>query len=958
MAESAVTILVEKLALLFEKEVKLLKGVHKEIQLIRDEFKRMRAFLASAESSQEDDPELKEWVKQVIEVAYDTEDVLDEFILKLARDQGHGFTGYLRKIKSSIWNLKERHRISSEIAVLKSRVSSIGEGHRRYHFKSYCPEQSASASTGGTPWHDLREDAFLVEDGELVGIDEPKEEIIKWLVDGEPGLEVVSILGMGGSGKTTLAGRVYDNEQVKAYFQSHAWINVSQSYKIEDILRDMIIQLHRKIQQPVPQGIEIMRSTSLKQVVKDFLQQKRYVIVLDDVWDQEALEGIKNAMPNSSSCSRILITTRIANIATFLSNGSKVYTCKPLSSKDSWSLFCKKAFQGKPCPPHLELESLSEQILKKCEGLPLAIVAIGGLLFAKNVREWEMISRSLAAELESNDRMQNFRKILSLSYNDLDYNLKSCFLYLGVFPEDHVIECMRLIRLWIAEGLVKEREGLTQEEVAERYLKELLNRNLVQIAEATLDGRLKSCRVHDLMRESILSKLRDENFVSFASEQKTELHERVRRLSVQYTCNNSLNQLNLPNLRSLLIFESGMLSSSNEQFFPSGSKLLRVLDLGGSSLHKFPQQILVLFHLKYLSLRETNVRIIPRSIGTLQNLQTLDLKHTLVFELPVEITKLEKLQYLLVYSYAEMTTSVPFGLRKGFTAPHAGSDRSKNTMRELGELSQLRRLGVRDLKKDDAEELCHSLEKMTNLQSLDVAAEDESEVIDLDFLSSPPPLLRSLYIEGCLKKLPYWLPLLHNLAKVRLGWSRLESSPLVALQKLPNLVELELTNAFDGGTLVFGDGGFPKLKELWLVKLKNLRFVLMKSRAMPCLESLSIHECRHLDWQSLLLVLHGLTLANLKRLQFYDMPEEIAIALYPYGSSRFRKGILQVHYEEVMERIPEVYFNWWEEDHWERYDLSFDSYQVIESRVTSHVKVLPQVKKEPRSKWTPLKRYR
>ncbi|XP_010027154.2 putative disease resistance RPP13-like protein 3 [Eucalyptus grandis] len=304
----------------------------------------------------------------------------------------------------------------------------------------------------------------------------------------------------------------------------------------------MIVQLHREFQQPVPQGVEIMRSMSLKQIMKDFLQQKRYIIVLDDVWDEEALEGLTNAMPNSNFCSRLLITTRIAHVAT-VSNESKVYELKPLSLEESCSLFYKKAFYENSCPSHLE--QLSQQILKKCEGLPLAIVAIGGLLLAKNDQEWEMISRCLAAELESNGRMQNLRRNLSLSYNDLHYNLKSCFMYLGVFPEDCVIECARLIRLWIAEGFVKEREGMTLEEVAQRYLKELVNRSLVQIAETTLDGRIKSCRVHDLMRESILSKLRDINFVSFASKQKVELHERVRRLSVQYTCNDALKQLNL-----------------------------------------------------------------------------------------------------------------------------------------------------------------------------------------------------------------------------------------------------------------------------------------------------------------------------------------------------------------------------------------------------------------------------
>ncbi|KAF8017613.1 hypothetical protein BT93_H2719 [Corymbia citriodora subsp. variegata] len=947
MAESAVSFLVEKLATFVEKEAKLLKGVCGKIEFIRFELESMKAFLKSAESSQEDAPELKVWVKQVREVAHDTEDILDEFILKLARDHGHGFMRYFHKIKSSMQNLKARHHISSNIDEIKSRVESIAERRQRYNFT----EQSASASTRGTSWYDLREDALLVEEGDLVGIDEPREEIIKWLVDGEPGLKVLSISGMGGLGKTTLAKRVYDNQQVKANFQSHAWINISQSPKIENILRDMIVQLHKEIEQPAPQGIESADRIKLNQIVKDFLQQKRYVVVLDDVWDSNALDGIKYAMPNSSFCSRILITTRTADIATG-SLKSIDYKLEPLSLEESWSLFCKKAFCGKPCPLHLE--HLSRKILKKCEGLPLAIVAIGGLLFAKDVQEWEMISHSLAAELENNDRMQNLRKILNLSYDDLRYDLKSCFLYLGVFPEDHEIECMRLIYLWIAEGFVEERERMTQEEVGQRYLKELINRSLVQIAKTTLDGRIKSCRVHDLMRESILSKSRDINFVSFASEQKVE--ERVRRLSIQYTCNNALKELNLPSLRSLLIFESATSSTSDEQFVPSGCRLLRVLDLGGSSLHKFPKEIPVLFHLKYLSLRRTEVRIIPRSIGKLQNLETLDLKHTLVSELPVEITKLKKLQYLLVYSYVEFTPFQPFCYITGFLAPQgigalaslqklcyvkAGGGRSKNTMQELGKLSQLRRLGVTDLKKDDAKELCHSIEKMTDLRSLNVTAESESEVIDLDLLSSPPLLLQRLYIKGCLKKLPHWLPPLNNLAKLHLRWSRLRSSPLIALQNFPNLAELQLDNAFDGETLVFEDRGFPKLKRLVLGDLENLRLVSMDGEAMPCLQSLIIGRCRQLDWQSLLIVTRGLTL--LKYLRFAEMPEEFALAFYSHGSNRMREGILQDCYEELMKRIPEVYFGWWEEDRWVWYDLSLDSFDAIKGRVMNRVEVLPEV---------------
>ncbi|KAI6692712.1 hypothetical protein NL676_020422 [Syzygium grande] len=158
---------------------------------------------------------------------------------------------------------------------------------------------------------------------------------------------------------------------------------------------------------------------------------------------------------------------------------------------------------------------------------------------------------------------------------------------------------------------------------------------------------------------------------------------------------------------------------------------------------------------------------------------------------------------------------------------------------------------------------------------------------------------------------------------------------------MPNLEELDLTNAFDGETLDIGDKGFPKLKKLCLARLENLRFVRMNGQGMPCLQSVVIGRCRHLDWQSLLVVICGLTL--LKSLRIGEMPEEFALAFYPYSSTRMREGILQEYYEEVMERNLEVGFIWWKDDHWEVHDLSLDSYNVIEGWVMSRIKVLPQV---------------
>ncbi|KAL7166929.1 hypothetical protein ACSBR2_037565 [Camellia fascicularis] len=197
--------------------------------------------------------------------------------------------------------------------------------------------------------------------------------------------------------------------------------------------------------------------------------------------------------------SRVLLTTRIGNVASTSCRESHgyIYEMKSLSPKESWTLFCKKTFQEKDCPPHLI--EISRSVLRRCEGLPLAIVVISGVLASKDqgrVDEWELVNRSLGVEVEGSD----MKKILLLSYNDLPYYLKSCLLYLSSFPKDHLIKWMSSIRLWIAKGFVEGKEfGKTLEEVAEAYLYELLNRSLIQVAKRKDDRRIEMFRIHDLL---------------------------------------------------------------------------------------------------------------------------------------------------------------------------------------------------------------------------------------------------------------------------------------------------------------------------------------------------------------------------------------------------------------------------------------------------------------------------
>ncbi|XP_058202770.1 disease resistance protein RPM1-like [Rhododendron vialii] len=609
----------------------------------------------------------------------------------------------------------------------------------------------------------------------------------------------------------------------------HLLVDEDPRLKVEELLKDMIRVLFEEVKQPLPRGVDSTDANNLKGIINAFLQQK----------------------------SRVILTTRNVDLASFA------------SEEYHGMIFLK--------------------IYGKCEGLPLAIVAISGLLSTKekSADEWEMIYRSLGAELEGNDKLKSMKKILSLSYFDLPYYLKLCFLYLSIFPEDCLIDHWRLIRLWVAEGFVEVKEGMTKEEVAEGYLNELMNRSLVQVTRVRRDGRFKAYRIHDLWCEMIIVKSREQNIVTIASERGRAWLEKLRRLSIHHNFEDIQESICFTRLRSLLVFSAidSVSILSKVASLGKGVSLLMVLDLRGAQLETFPHEIVELLNLTYLSLRATNVKMIPKAIGKLKKLETLDLKHTNVTELPDEILKLQHLRHLLLCRYnVNNQIYFPFHSTIGFKAP-AGigsllylqklcaieANRGSNSgivVREVGKLAQLRRLAITMLQKEDGTMLCSSLEKLKNLRSLYVAATKEDEIIDLDSLSSPPQLLQRLYLKGCLEKIPHWIPSLHNLKRVTLRWSKLKDvDPLHSLQDLPNLLFLELHTVYEGDGLFFKAGGFQKLKELWLIRLVGLKWVRVGSSSMPLLERFILHDCK-LMMELPFGVEH---LTNLKELELCDM---------------------------------------------------------------------------------------
>ncbi|KAB2598562.1 disease resistance protein RPM1-like [Pyrus ussuriensis x Pyrus communis] len=796
MAEQIVCFVIDKLIqLLITTEANRSRNAHTEVGFIKDELESIRSFLkeadakAAAADGETGNDGVKTWVNQVREAAFCIEDVIDEYLLRILRHhQHHGFL--LLKVDG-----------------IKELVREIKERSERYGFKSL-DQQGQSSGETTLAWNDPRVASLFIEEAEIVGIESARDELTRLLTEGSPRREVISVVGMGGLGKTTLAKKVYDQPKVMGHFDCYAWITVSQSYRVEDLLRTIIKKFYSSRKERFPEEIDTMDKESLISTSREYLQQKRYVIVYCFV---------------------------------------HVHHLQHLPQDKAWELFRRKAFQfeleGK-CPE--ELEELSLNFVKRCEGLPLAIVSIGGLLStkAKVVSEWQKLYNSLSSELESNPHLTSLTRILSLSYHHLPYYLKS-------------------FRLWIAEGFVKPKGGKTLEEVGKEYLMELIHRSLVQVSEVYIDGKARACRVHDLLHDVLLKTGVDSSFCHVLSQDESTFKPTNRRLSMDISPSEALGSITQSHVRSVFTFNLEEWPKSFLDTLSGNCKLLKVLDFMDAPINQLPKYVGDLYLLTYLSLRNTKVKLLPDSIGNLQNLETLDLKQSLVYEIPAKINKLVKLRHLLGYHFDYNCNMDSFLIMEKGVKIHEGI----RLIKELGKLRQLRKLGLKNLKSEDGRAVCASIEKMNHLESLILTAINEDVVLDLESISTPPQLIRSLCLIGRLEQLPGWISNLQHLVRITIYWSRLRDSPLKALQNLPNLLELTLDyNAYDGVQLHFEEGGFQKLRELNLMAMMGLNSLIIDDGEVPS----GIHHLR-----------------NLTYLCFYDMPKEFAQQMNPKNGQHY-----------------------------------------------------------------------
>lgn len=692
---------------------------------------------------------------------------------------------------------------------------------------------------------------------QLVGFEDEVNEIKDQIMGGSEQLTILSIAGMPGLGKTTIANSVYKDAAVTMLFSSRAWCSVSQVYNKENLLLDILYQVWPEDKEDYRRKKE----KSFDQKLYQSLKGKKYLVVMDDIWDIGAWDDLRPSFPNDENGSRIIFTTRNQGIAA-QANGIP-YALRLFSDEESWKLLLARIFKEENCPP--ELISVGKKIAKSCNGLPLTVVLTSGLLkiTERSKDSWEQLANVLVSHGVDYPRELHLG-VLDLSYRHLPDHLKSCFLYFVSFPEDAEIPVWKLVRRWIAEGFVQPKAGLNSslEVEAENNLNTLIDRSLVMIAKRSYKGGTKACRIHDLLHDFCIYRAREERFLvktkrsdSHSTLTDSEVHQQYRLCIVQ-SRTMTLPQVRAGHFESRIRSLFGMAGSLNKnpnlggstsrgkplsRLFSSPSlsrfryynklrgvdvflkfRLLRVLDLGNLDIvaEGSFDTITQLVHLVYLSLKAL-IKQIPDEIENLKNLETFVLSGVWVVDyiaLPKTIWNMIYLKHIQIKMFA--TALFPSEVI--------------DSCNKLDGLTSLSSLVIRD-----GFELERMMKKVPNLKKLKFSLLNDfvSTNFKLNFLYQ----LEELSISSYSGQFTY--P--SSLKKLTLSYLFLPWDEISVIGELPNLEALKLVFVKLEDEWCMKEGEFEKLRLLTLENT-DIKVLDASSEHLPCLEQLVLERCRYL----------------------------------------------------------------------------------------------------------------
>ncbi|KZV48521.1 hypothetical protein F511_08420 [Dorcoceras hygrometricum] len=834
MADAAVEFLLENLKQLLVYNVNLISDVKNQVESLYNQLGLFKAFLKDSTEKRRKNEVLKELVKQIRDVVYDAEDVIDAFVAEAAA----------HKARRSVWrtfqtpaHAENLRKVAGRIQDIRRRVDEIYE-RKQFGFELL---QTKDGDEGSSE----EKKPPIVEEDNVVGFDEEARKVIDLLTGGAEEQEVISIVGMPGLGKTTLAKMIYRDPVIEYEFYNRAWVYVSQDYSRKEVFLNILGHFTQ-----VRDDMQMMNDESLAKELCKILEKGKYLVVMDDVWTEQAWNDLRIGFPKNNKKSRILITSRIRKVGQHANPNRDPYDLRLRTNEESWKLLQIKALGSENCPEELVRDGI--RIATQCQGLPLAIVVIGGILLEKGIDSWERVAKSVDAYIAM-EPSKPVDSLIELSYNHLPYHLKAIFIYFGMFPEDFEIPVWKLIRLWIAEGFIQSKEGMSLEDIGEEYLDDLVNRNLVMAGVRRSNGKHKTCRVHDMLHEFCKRVAAEENFFreikrfdpgTYVS---TNLNlQTYRRLCIHTRVLNYISSKPVgPRVRSFVCFSNEEINLPTEYIssITGPFKLLRVLHVRSIIFSRFPTDLTQLVHLRFIAI-SGNFKILPATMSSLWNIQTFVVEtSSRTFDIKADLWKMIQLRHIKTNA----STTLPEPLSKG--------RKSKDGVLMLANLQTLSTISPESCTED-------VFLRTPNLKNLGIRGplakllESKSRntpfvcLGKLDYLENLK-LLNDVFprppSEGKLESLPQADKFPRNLKKLTLSDTLLDWKDMSTLGMLENLEVLKLkNNAFKGDWWESKDGGFCSLKVLHIGRTD---LVTWRSAAhhFPRLRHLYLRHCGSLS---------------------------------------------------------------------------------------------------------------